>query len=93
MADGHEVRVLDDMSRGQPDRLRGVACEIVTGDIRDPDIVTYAMHGCQAVAHLAYLNGTGTATGPAVRGEDAMVLRAASAGGSIVLSNDHFERT
>lgn len=58
VADGHEVRVLDDMSRGQPDRLRGVACEIVTGDIRDPGIVTYAMHGCQSVAHLAYLNGT-----------------------------------
>jgi dTDP-glucose 4,6-dehydratase/UDP-glucose 4-epimerase len=56
--DGHEVRVLDDMSRGHPDRLRDVACEVVTGDIRDPEIVTYAMHGCQAVAHLAYLNGT-----------------------------------
>ena len=56
--DGHQVVVLDDMSRGKPDRLRGVACEVISGDIRDPEIVTYAMHGCDTVAHLAYLNGT-----------------------------------
>lgn len=59
-ADGHEVRVLDDMSRGKPDRLRGVACEVISGDVREPDMVTYAMHGCQTVAHLAYLQGTAT---------------------------------
>lgn len=57
-ADGHEVRVLDDMSRGRAGRLEGVNCELITGDIRDPEIVAYAMHGCQSVAHLAYLNGT-----------------------------------
>jgi dTDP-glucose 4,6-dehydratase/UDP-glucose 4-epimerase len=57
-ADGHEVRVLDDMSRGHPERLRGVACEVMEGDIRDPDAVTAAMQGCGSVAHLAYLNGT-----------------------------------
>jgi nucleoside-diphosphate-sugar epimerase len=58
--DGHEVRVLDDMSRGKPDRLRGVDCEVISGDIRDPEMVTYAMHGCDTVAHLAYVNGTQT---------------------------------
>jgi nucleoside-diphosphate-sugar epimerase len=57
-ADGHEVRVLDDMSRGKPDRLRDVPCEVISGDIRDPGAVVAAMHGCDSVAHLAYLNGT-----------------------------------
>lgn len=57
---GLEVRVLDDMSRGKPDRLRDVPCEVISGDIRDPDMVAYAMHGCDTVAHLAYLQGTQT---------------------------------
>jgi nucleoside-diphosphate-sugar epimerase len=56
--DGHEVRVLDDMSRGRPGRLRDVPCEVVQGDVRDPDAVCAAMHGCDTVAHLAYRNGT-----------------------------------
>jgi UDP-glucose 4-epimerase len=30
-ADGHEVVVLDDMSRGRADRLSGVRCEIISG--------------------------------------------------------------
>ena len=59
-ADGHEVRVLDDMSRGRPDRLRGVPCEVIQGDVRDPDAVTRAVHGCGSVVHMAYLQGTQT---------------------------------
>jgi nucleoside-diphosphate-sugar epimerase len=57
---GHEVRVLDDMSRGQRTRLDGANCEIITADIRDAAMVAYAMHGCDAVIHLAYLQGTQT---------------------------------
>ena len=56
----HEVRVLDDLSRGHSERLNGVNCELVHGDIRDPGIVTSAMHGCDAVIHMAYLQGTQT---------------------------------
>jgi dTDP-glucose 4,6-dehydratase/UDP-glucose 4-epimerase len=56
--DGHEVRVLDDMSRGRADRLRDVACEVIAGDVREPEMVTYAMHGCQAVVHMAFCQGT-----------------------------------
>jgi len=55
---GHDVRVLDDMSRGQPERLDGTGCEIAYGDVRDPGAVTRAMQGCERVAHLAYLQGT-----------------------------------
>jgi dTDP-glucose 4,6-dehydratase/UDP-glucose 4-epimerase len=58
VADGHEVRVLDDMSRGRPRRLAGVPCEVIEGDIRDPDAVTAAVHGCDTVAHLAFIQGT-----------------------------------
>jgi nucleoside-diphosphate-sugar epimerase len=59
-ADGHEVCVLDDMSRGRLDRLNGIACDFVHGDIRDAATVTRAMQGCDAVVHLAYLQGTQT---------------------------------
>jgi nucleoside-diphosphate-sugar epimerase len=59
-ADGHEVRVLDDMSRGNPQRLQGVNCTVVTGDIRIPYHVSSAMRGCDAVIHLAYRQGTQT---------------------------------
>lgn len=60
VAQGHEVRVLDDMSRGNPNRLAGSGCEIAYGDVRDAGAVTRAMQGCSRVAHLAYLQGTQT---------------------------------
>lgn len=59
-ADDHDVVVLDDMSRGRPDRLAGIPCEIIRGDVRDSDIVTRAMHGCERVLHLAFIQGTQT---------------------------------
>lgn len=58
--DDYEVTVLDDMSRGKPERLEGVNCRIKPGDIRDSYLVKRAMHGCDAVVHLAYLQGTQT---------------------------------
>lgn len=59
-ADGHEVRVLDDFSRGKRERLTGIPCEVVDGDIRDFDTVVTALHGVQSVIHMAYLQGTQT---------------------------------
>jgi dTDP-glucose 4,6-dehydratase/UDP-glucose 4-epimerase len=59
-ADGHEICVLDDMSRGRSDRLNGLPIDFVHGDVRDPAVVTRAMQGCGGVAHLAYLQGTQT---------------------------------
>jgi UDP-glucose 4-epimerase len=57
-AGGHDAIVLDDMSRGSPARLHGTRCEIAYGDVRDRGAVTRAMHGCDAAAHLASLQGT-----------------------------------
>ncbi len=49
---GARVRVLDDLSAGDPARLPD-AVDLVEGDIRDPDAVRRAMDGVDAVAHLA----------------------------------------
>ena len=57
VADGHEVVVLDNFSRGREDRLRDgwVGCH---GDIRNPAVVISAMRGCDSVVHAAYVQGT-----------------------------------
>ena len=60
IADGHELSILDDLSRGRADRLNGLTCEIRCGDVRNESVVTAAMHGCDAVIHAAYLQGTQT---------------------------------
>jgi dTDP-glucose 4,6-dehydratase/UDP-glucose 4-epimerase len=57
---GHQVRVLDDFSRGKRSRLRYPGIEVIAGDIRDPGDVARAMAGCDQVWHLAYLQGTQT---------------------------------
>jgi dTDP-glucose 4,6-dehydratase/UDP-glucose 4-epimerase len=59
-ADAHQVVVLDDFSRGRARRLDDIRCEVIPGDVRDPDAVTRAMHGCDTVAHLAFCQGTQT---------------------------------
>jgi nucleoside-diphosphate-sugar epimerase len=58
--DGHQVRVLDDNSRGSPRRLDEVArdIEIIAGDVRDAATVEKAAHGVDEVHHLAFVNGT-----------------------------------
>lgn len=57
---GDEVTVLDDMSRGRPERLDGVNCHVSRGDVRSLYDVLLAAHGCDTVIHLAYLQGTQT---------------------------------
>lgn len=58
--DGHEVRVLDDGSRGRPERLSDVAdaIDFRSADVRDADAVAAAVAGRDAVLHLAAVNGT-----------------------------------
>jgi nucleoside-diphosphate-sugar epimerase len=58
--DGARVRVLDNHWRGHPRRLAEVAdrIEMVTGDIRDPEVTARACEGVDCVAHLSAINGT-----------------------------------
>lgn len=60
VADGHKVRVLDDLSRGMPRRLEAVRdrVEFVQGDVRDAASVLSAVRGMDSVLHLAFVNGT-----------------------------------
>jgi len=60
VAQGHAVRVLDDHSRGAPERLADLVgqVEVVDGDVRDARAVRAACDGCEVVWHLAYVNGT-----------------------------------
>jgi nucleoside-diphosphate-sugar epimerase len=60
LAAGHSVVVLDDGSRGRADRLADLLgdVELVPGDVRSPADVVRAVDGCEAVWHLAYINGT-----------------------------------
>lgn len=60
LAEGARVRVLDDYSRGSPQRLADVQAqlELVSGDVRDPEAVARACEGIDVVFHLAFVNGT-----------------------------------
>ena len=57
---GNSVRVLDNNSRGQVQRLDGFLddVELLKGDIRDYESVSKAAKGVDSVCHLAYINGT-----------------------------------
>ncbi len=57
---GHQVAVLDNLSRGASKRLDDISSDIefFTGDIRDSETVQDACRGRDTVCHLAYINGT-----------------------------------
>lgn len=60
VAGGAQVRVLDSHLRGSPRHLEGVLdkIDLIRGDIRNATAVLRASEGCDAIVHLAYLNGT-----------------------------------
>jgi len=64
LAHGYRVRVLDDLTPQvhgdgeRPDYL-SPEVELVTGDVRDPDAVSRAVEGADAVVHLAARVGVG----------------------------------
>lgn len=57
---GHEVRVLDNGSRGNLQRLKKYDShfEYIDADIRDSKKVDQSLKGIQVVFHLAFVNGT-----------------------------------
>lgn len=57
VAEGHRVRVLDDLSTGRRANLTQVLAdvELMEGDIRDADAVARAMSGVEVVLHQAAL--------------------------------------
>ena len=60
LAAGRQVRIIDDYSRGRPERLADASAEleIFTGNVCDLDQVCNAAQGCDTVWHLAFINGT-----------------------------------
>lgn len=52
-ASGYRVRVLDNLTTGDAAHLAGVDAELVKGDIRDADALDDALHGMDAIIHLA----------------------------------------
>ena len=52
VADGADVRVLDDLSTGYGDNVNPAA-ELIEGDIADPNAVAKAVDGCEVVFHQA----------------------------------------
>lgn len=59
LAEGHDVNVLDRLSRGKAERLHDDA-RIFRGDIRDMGLVSRAVRDCDVIWHLAYIQGTQT---------------------------------
>lgn len=64
LSDGHEVRVLDNLSaqvHGPSPRIpaRLAGAEVLLGDIRDPALVAAALVDVEAVVHLAAETGVG----------------------------------
>lgn len=52
VAEGHEVRVLDDLSTGHVDNVNPAA-ELFVGDVADEAAVARAVEGCEVVFHQA----------------------------------------
>ena len=60
LATGQQVRVIDNYSRGRPERLAelGEELELLAADVCDLGQVREAAEGCGTVWHLAFINGT-----------------------------------
>lgn len=69
---GHEVVVIDDFSRGRHNRL-GEGIECWGADVRDYDAIEDALRGCDAVAHLAMVQGTQVFTEDPWRTQDVAI--------------------
>ena len=57
LAQGYNLRILDNFSTGRREHLARLAVEIIEGNILDPNAVTQAVQGVEAVVHLAAHTG------------------------------------
>ena len=55
LADGHDVRILDDLSSGKLENVPS-QCEIVTGDVADAEVVRRCMRDVDGCFHLAAIS-------------------------------------
>ncbi len=51
--DGHEVRVIDNLTTGAQENVDGIDVELLTADIRDADALKRAAAGGDTIVHLA----------------------------------------
>jgi len=58
IAQGYQVRCVDNYLRGRPERLKDVKAEIFNADVRNTDALVDIFRGCEVVFHLAAVNGT-----------------------------------
>ena len=60
LKEGHSLVILDDCSRGKLNRIEDILDRVVfiEGDIRHEQTVIEAARGCNAIFHLAFVNGT-----------------------------------
>ena len=80
LADGHAVRVLDDLSTGKRQNLASGA-ELVVGDVADPVVVARAMQGVAGCFHLAAIASVQRAN------EDWVGTNRVNLGGTIAVLN------
>lgn len=61
VADSFDVRIIDDLSAGSLDNVRGHlssgTADFVEGDLRDSEVTNKCVHGVDAVVHLAAATG------------------------------------
>lgn len=93
LAEGHAVRVLDDLSTGSRDNLAGLDVDLVVGDVRDEATVREAVGGVDGVFHLAALPSVPRSIAAPYRSHDVNVngtlrvlIAARDAGAKVVLA-------
>lgn len=55
VAEGHQVRVLDDLSSGRRENLAGLPVELIVGDVGEMAVVETAVANCDLIFHEAAL--------------------------------------
>ena len=76
---GHEVRVLDDLSTGHRDSLKGLDVDFHEGAVQDPDAAAKAVAGVDSIVHLGALGSVPRSV------QDPIASHHANATGTLIL--------